>query len=421
MSDVAIRVHEVSKRYRIGKQQAGRTLRQVLSEKLSRRPTQGTPDSDFWALHNVSFDILLGEVVGIIGHNGAGKSTLLKILSRITEPTSGRAEIYGRVGSLLEVGTGFHPELTGRENVYLSGAILGMKRREIDRKFDEIVAFAEVEKFIDTSVKHYSSGMYVRLAFSVSAHMDPEILIVDEVLSVGDARFQEKCLGKVRDVAYEGRTVLFVSHNLASVQRLCNRSILMEDGEVAYQGNSEEAIARYLQRAGTNAEPRADLKNLPRRTGHAPIISTLAFNDESGNDVDVVGCGRPLTLRIGYEHSQELTEPFFGVRFTTASGVNVIWVQTRLHGNEWRRLPRRGTLTCRIPVLPLVPGTYFVSPGCGSQGESLDVVERARKLTVVSNDYFGTGRLPNPIDALVLTDADWTVNVEEHPLSPSAP
>jgi lipopolysaccharide transport system ATP-binding protein len=248
-----IRVHNLSKLYRIGaRRHPHSTLKETLAgafrSPLDRFRRKAADSSDrIWALKDVSFEVQPGEVVGVIGRNGAGKSTLLKILSRIVEPTGGRAEIYGRVGSLLEVGTGFHPELTGRENVYLNGAILGMKRREIDAKFDEIVAFAEVEKFLDTPVKRYSSGMYTRLAFAVAANLDPEILIVDEVLSVGDAMFQRKCLGKMEDVAKQGRTVLFVSHQMSAVAQMCSRAILLSGGVVARDGTTQQVVDHYLR------------------------------------------------------------------------------------------------------------------------------------------------------------------------------
>ena len=260
MSDIAIRVENLSKRYRIGQREAYKTLRDVLtdtfaapfrrfrSQNHSGLPSaiQNTKSEYIWALKDVSFEIKQGEVLGIIGGNGAGKSTLLKILSRTTEPTEGYAEINGRVGSLLEVGTGFHPELTGRENIYLNAAILGMKRREIDRKFDEIVAFAEIEKFLDTPVKHYSSGMYVRLAFAVAAHLEPEILFVDEVLAVGDAAFQKKCLGKMGGAAKEGRTVLFVSHQMGAIAQLCNKAFLLNQGEVVQTGSVQHVVNYYM-------------------------------------------------------------------------------------------------------------------------------------------------------------------------------
>ncbi|HZW29900.1 MAG TPA: ABC transporter ATP-binding protein, partial [Isosphaeraceae bacterium] len=261
MSDVAIRVEGLGKRYRLGgPRERYSTLRDQIRSWSSPRGRLRRTDRDerrppFWALKDVSFQIEPGEVVGVIGRNGAGKSTLLKILSRITEPTEGAADIHGRVGSLLEVGTGFHPELTGRENVYLNGAILGMRRSEIARKFDEIVAFAGVEQFIDTPVKHYSSGMYMRLAFAVAAHLEPEILVVDEVLAVGDAQFQKRCLGKMGEVARSGRTVLFVSHNMHAIRSLCTRGILLKSGQVSFQGTAHESVSRYLEsmRSGTSS------------------------------------------------------------------------------------------------------------------------------------------------------------------------
>jgi lipopolysaccharide transport system ATP-binding protein len=264
MSDIVVRTENVGKLYRIGERKGNyKTLRETIAKTFSSplrqlvsKPQASTlkPQPDFiWALKDISFEVKRGEVVGIIGHNGAGKTTLLRILSRITEPTKGWAEIHGRVGSLLEVGTGFHPELTGRENIYLNGAILGMKKAEINRKFDEIVAFAEVEKFIDTPVKRYSSGMYVRLAFAVAAHLEPEILLVDEVLAVGDAAFQKKCIGKMGEAAKEGRTVLFVSHNMAAILGLCQRTILLESGTVSHDGSVREIVETYLNSGSSGA------------------------------------------------------------------------------------------------------------------------------------------------------------------------
>ncbi|HEX7786446.1 MAG TPA: ABC transporter ATP-binding protein, partial [Methylomirabilota bacterium] len=261
MADIAIRVEGLSKRYTIGRRHVRRTAREALMAALSapvgmarralgsRHDRGAAAERTLWALKDVTFDVKLGEVVGVIGRNGAGKSTLLRILSRITEPTRGEAEIFGRVGSLLEVGTGFHPDLTGRENIYLNGAILGMRRAEVARKFDEIVAFAEVERFIDTPVKHYSSGMYTRLAFAVAAHLEPEILVVDEVLAVGDAEFQRKCLGRMGEVARQGRTILFVSHNMGSVQALCSRAIVLSHGALVADADAATAVGRYLGEA----------------------------------------------------------------------------------------------------------------------------------------------------------------------------
>ena len=261
MSDVVIRVENLGKRYRIGRRQQRMTLREGLRNALEfpfrrahslwngRQATEAPQGAEgfIWALKGVSFDVKRGEIIGIIGRNGSGKSTLLKILSRITKPSEGYAEIYGRIGSLLEVGTGFHPDLTGRENVYLNGAILGIKTGDIARRFDEIVAFAEVEKFIDTPVKHYSSGMYMRLAFAVAAHLESDILLVDEVLAVGDAAFQKKCLGKMGEMAKEGRTVLFVSHNIAAVENFCGKAVLLDSGRIVLQGDTRQIITHYLE------------------------------------------------------------------------------------------------------------------------------------------------------------------------------
>jgi lipopolysaccharide transport system ATP-binding protein len=277
MAEPAIRVHSIGKNYCLGTDASShsrfryKSLAETLSRGMRRKgrdrsKRQTSADTDFWALHDVSFDVQAGEVVGIIGRNGAGKSTLLKILSRITEPTRGYADINGRVGSLLEVGTGFHPELTGRENIYLNGAILGMSQSEIKRKFDEIVAFSEVERFLDTPVKHYSSGMYMRLAFAVAAHLDTEILVVDEVLAVGDAEFQKKCLGKMQSVAHrEGRTVLFVSHNMAAIGQLTQKCILLKKGGVEYSGDSRSAVEKYLQGDKNEASTVFDVEHTPRK------------------------------------------------------------------------------------------------------------------------------------------------------------
>ncbi|MDZ4160160.1 MAG: ABC transporter ATP-binding protein, partial [Anaerolineaceae bacterium] len=292
MSEYAIRVYNLSKRYRIGTLQQSRYRYKNLRDSLAEKATAfmncfrtgrsaNSRTEEFWALKDVNFEVKHGEVVGIIGRNGAGKSTLLKILSRITKPTTGRVELYGRVGSLLEVGTGFHPELTGRENIYLNGAILGMRKYEIDRKFDEIVEFAEVQQFLDTPVKRYSSGMHVRLAFAVAAHLEPEILLVDEVLAVGDAHFQKKCLGKMSDVAKEGRTVLFVSHNMGAITRLCQRSILLVQGVTTFDGNSENAVLKYMQGLASDSSRRTRFPENP----NLPIfIRGVAINATRKNE-----------------------------------------------------------------------------------------------------------------------------------------
>lgn len=301
--DYAIRVHNLSKRYRIGGQRAAyRTLRDTLADAarapIRRLRGEKRTAQDFWALRNVSFDVRQGEVVGIIGRNGAGKSTLLKVLSRITEPTEGRVELRGRAGTLLEVGTGFHPELTGRENVFLNGAILGMRREEVVRKFEEIVAFAEVEQFIDTPVKHYSSGMYLRLAFAVAAHLEPEILIVDEVLAVGDASFQKKCLGKMGDVARDGRTVLFVSHDLSAINALCERTVLLHGGEVAQIGRTADVVAYYLDSTNKLYSP---VPTTQRSQEHTDVALLRVRTVQAGRETSTVDCMRPVLVEMLYE------------------------------------------------------------------------------------------------------------------------
>jgi lipopolysaccharide transport system ATP-binding protein len=314
MNDITIHAGNLSKQYHIGgPQKKYDTLRDTLTDaftapfrrasKLLRGQATGAAELDetIWALKDVSFEIKRGEVVGIIGRNGAGKSTLLKILSRITDPTSGFADIRGRVGSLLEVGTGFHDELTGRENVYLNGAILGMKRSEIEAKFDEIVTFAEVERFIDTPVKHYSSGMYLRLAFAVAAHLEPEILLVDEVLAVGDAVFQKKCLSKMEDVGQQGRTVLFVSHNMPAITRLCERTILLDEGRVVQDGPSHQVVSTYLG-SGLGTTAAREWPDLTQAPGNETVrLRAVRVRTEDGQVTDVADIRQPVGIEIEYE------------------------------------------------------------------------------------------------------------------------
>jgi lipopolysaccharide transport system ATP-binding protein len=353
----------LSKVYRIGPGGGGRaayrTLRESLTEagaaawhKLTLRSSRGAngqatssrakPD-EFWAIDDVSFDIEPGEVVGIVGRNGAGKSTLLKVLSRITEPTRGRVEMRGRVGSLLEVGTGFHPELTGRENIYLNGAILGMSRREIAHKFDEIVAFAEVEQFLDLPVKRYSSGMYVRLAFAVASHLEPEILVIDEVLAVGDASFQKKCLGKMNEVSKQGRTVLFVSHQMSAVKSLCTRAILLEGGRIALDGDVDQVVNRYLSsesqvsRAGLIPEDVSRQRDVP---GEA-LFRSVRLADRSGRDVSQLYFGQPFRVGFRCDVLKDLRDMLFEISISTLDGTHVTCATT-LDGGQGPHPLRRG-------------------------------------------------------------------------------
>lgn len=321
MSDIAIKVENLSKLYQIGTARSS-SLRESLVDKwnlLTGRKQQA--GQDFWALNEVSFEVKQGEAVGIIGKNGAGKSTLLKVLSRITQPAKGRIELNGRVASLLEVGTGFHPELSGRENVYLNGAILGMTRREIKSKFDEIVSFSGVEKFIDTPVKFYSSGMYVRLAFAVAAHLEPEILIIDEVLAVGDAEFQKKCLGKMGEVAGQGRTVLFVSHQMGTIKSLCQRGVLLRKGSVAYDGSAAAAVDYYLQHVGTalaefNLSPPAN-KKIPG------YLTRIRVEDEHGNACASLPIGKPFSIRMQFCMTESTPHFIIALGFTTLDDIPV--------------------------------------------------------------------------------------------------
>lgn len=397
MSDVAIRVHEISKEYKLGAKPAKyRTLRDVIAapfQGLKRTDANAAPKK-FHALRNVSFEVGRGEVVGVIGRNGAGKSTLLKILSRITEPSSGYAEIHGRVTALLEVGTGFHPELTGRENVFLNGAILGMSRSETARRFDEIVAFAGVERHIDTTVKHYSSGMYLRLAFAVAAHLDPEILIVDEVLAVGDAEFQKKCIGKMEDVAKQGRTVLFVSHNMAAVAAMCTRGIVLEDGAVVCDQDTRSAIARYM--AGISTEARVALKDRTGRQGDQRIKFTeLSVRDSRGQCVDTVTAGDDISVDLEYEvRDTTVRNIAFQVAFFDSMGRALFACSSRIVDQVLPTLQAGSKVRCHIPTLPLSPGVYRMSIFCKVDGQTLaDEIGSAAELSVTTGDFYGTGRM----------------------------
>jgi len=362
MSNLAIQAEGISKQYRLGARERYRTLRDAVTDALRhpfrRNQESGTQANSFWALKDVSFEVKHGEVIGIIGRNGAGKSTLLKILSRITEPTSGTVKILGRVASLLEVGTGFHPELTGRDNIYLNGAILGMKKAEIRRKFDEIVAFAEVEKFIDTPVKHYSSGMYVRLAFAVAAHLEPEILVVDEVLAVGDAEFQKKCLGKMENVARQGRTILLVSHNMASITGLCSSAILMSKGQVVFSGASEKAVELYMGAFGGDACWTA---TAPEATKAEPL--SIRSIQLLGNDGRVKGkfeTGQDLDFRITCKFSQGISSVLFVVIIKTITGTPIFHISQYLSG-EILESGKEVEISCLLPDCPLFPGRYIAS------------------------------------------------------------
>jgi len=419
MTDTAVRVENLSKRYRIGGPQARyKTIRETLVDMAAapvrRLRTLGQPSPEnetIWALKDVSFDVKRGEVMGIIGRNGAGKTTLLRILSHITEPTEGYAEIKGRVGSLLEVGTGFHPELTGRENIYLNGAILGMKRAEIDQKFDEIVAFSEIEKFLDTPVKRYSSGMYVRLAFSVAAHLEPEILLVDEVLAVGDAAFQKKCLGKMEGVASEGRTVLFVSHRMEAIEALCHSAVLLDAGCLVVAGKAHSIVEHYLKT--TTGEARTiEVGDRLDRTGTGEYRFTRVwFTDEREDTVNAVRPGKPCRIHalVSARDGAEPTDAFASIAVQDRRGsplftLSSALIDTRVH------LEGNTEIVWEVDRLQLYEGEYpcnlFLAES--SSGEAvhgiIDLVRDAFILPVGPGDYYGTGRIARTRDDKLFVD-----------------
>jgi lipopolysaccharide transport system ATP-binding protein len=408
MSDVAIRVQGLGKRYKLGAPERYRTLRDTVADVFTApsrwfgRGRSGNPSEEsFWALKDISFEVKQGDVVGIIGRNGAGKSTLLKVLSRITEPTAGQADIHGRIASLLEVGTGFHPELTGRENIYLNGAILGMKKAEIQRKFDEIVAFAEVEKFLDTAVKYYSSGMYVRLAFAVAAHLEPEILVVDEVLAVGDAAFQKKCLRRMEEVASEGRTVLFVSHNMTAIQSLCAHAILLRGGRVESDGPTHETILRYLNTDDGGHTSSVELCNHPNRLGRNAVraarMTAVTLESEEEPLSGELHMGGPLTIRVDFESpDRPLKPPVLGVVIKTSLGIPLLGVNNIvLPAPELAAGLQRGSVVCHFDSIPLMPGRYLLDLYLSdTYAQVMDMIPEAISFQVCAADVFGTGQIP---------------------------
>jgi len=383
VSRLAIRVENVSKQFQIGvARNRYRTLREHIADALTFR-RRGPGGETIWGLKDVSFEVAAGEVMGIIGANGAGKSTLLKILSRITTPTTGYAELHGRVGSLLEVGTGFHPELTGRENVYLNGAILGMRKSDIERKADDIIAFAETGKFIDTPVKHYSSGMYMRLAFAVAAHLEPEILIVDEVLAVGDLNFQNKCLGKMHDVASQGRTVLFVSHNMGAIANLCTSALWLAGGQVVSRGPVSDTVAAYIQSV---SRPRADDASTWRHkgSGEATFIDARML-DANGEPRETFAMGESVVVGFDMDFSRSFSSLHMSVDVKRAeTGLPVLHLLNHDSGPACERLPDgKHRLTVEIPSCMLYPGSYTVSLFAGVPGTTLDHVENVLSFSMV--------------------------------------
>lgn len=414
MSDVVISVENLSKRYLVGHNTAQSEHRADFRELVSRnvsslarktrdmlsgRPlVQGDAVEEFWALNDVSFEVKQGERLGIIGRNGAGKSTLLKILSRITEPTQGRVRISGRVASLLEIGTGFHPDLTGRENIFLNGAILGMRKRDIQRRFDEIVSFAEVERFLDTPVKRYSSGMYVRLAFAVAAHLEPEILIVDEVLAVGDAQFQRKCLNLLQSKPSSERTVLFVSHSMASVKNLCNRAICLDRGHMFHDGRTEKVIESYLALGADIASSALSLRT--DRSGNSAIrlLSFEVCDPFSGQPIACVPSGQSCIFKIRYQTSPNIRHTStlnFGIGIDDPCGNRISHLSNEISGQSLHTNAKEsGSIEVTVRDIPLIPGNYSVTLFATIAGDIADWIKDAGIFCIAESDFFDTGKLP---------------------------
>lgn len=424
MSDTVIKVENLSKQYRIGSAvDRHQTFREAMTDtftypfrRLKHAFSRGNATSDknpeyIWALKDVSFEVKQGEVVGIIGRNGAGKSTLLKILARITEPTEGRATLRGRVGSLLEVGTGFHSELTGEENIYLSGTILGMRSDEISRKFDEIVAFAEMEKFINTPVKYYSSGMYMRLAFAVAAHLEPEILLVDEVLAVGDAIFQTKCLAQMSKITQEGRTVLYISHNMSAIGSVCRRCIVLDKGRLEYDGGTFDAIHFYEE---SILHQRYFHKNVSERkdrrgTGEVKLVSFHVENDAEER-IEHIPNGQTVRFVFGYEtavqHEVENVEINFVVN--SQNGDRVFQFGTRFTGENFAKLPSKGFMVGTIERFPLVPGRYTLDVYLVAGSKPSDYIRELAFFDVVDGDFYGSAYQVFENESRFLVGGAWT-------------
>ena len=417
----AIRVENLSKCYRInhaaGARENYKTLRESVAgaikapfKRWSSNGNGSARNEDFWALKDVNFEIQPGEVVGIIGRNGAGKSTLLKILSRITKPTSGHVILHGRVGSLLEVGTGFHQELTGRENVYLNGSILGMSRREIDQQFDAIVDFSGVEKFLDTPVKRYSSGMQVRLAFAVAAYLDPELMLVDEVLAVGDQEFQKKCLGRMTEVSRSGRTIIFVSHNMAAVEALCSRCILLNAGRLLADADVSLALAQYHAMYEDPRTAQRDLTSHPGRSLRSDVrMLRVRISDASGQATSVVKMGEGLSIAVQFDATMRPIRPILGVVVKTQLGAPLFGVNNRfIPGYVAPNLMSKGEVSCCLRNPQLVSGCYMIDLYLGHEHGDVDVVQDAVAFEVTAADVFGSGKLPPPSAGSFYTPATWS-------------
>jgi lipopolysaccharide transport system ATP-binding protein len=417
MSQVAIKVENISKKYRILHKQknSNDSLLSAFAGELKNmfKAEGGQTEEEFWALKDINFEINHGDRVGIIGRNGAGKSTLLKILSRIVKPSSGRIEYYGRMASLLEVGTGFHGDLTGRENIYLNGSILGMSKKEIDSQFDAIVAFSEVEQFLDTPVKRYSSGMYVRLAFAVAAHLNPEILIVDEVLAVGDSAFQKKCLGKMNEISRsQGKTILFVSHNLAAIQNLCNKAFVLNRGSIGYPlSDTSSCIKHYLSEV-VNVS-RTVISERSDRTGEGMFRFTdVIMRDNAGAVIHSAQCGMDITFEFHFAITKEqLTNFSMAMTVYTDEGKEMFTLSNAISGYSIDVLTGNNVLQCKIKKFPLADGSYICNLIAYKDGIIQDYIQEALLLNVEEGDFYGTGRaLPQDHKECFLVENKWSLS-----------
>jgi lipopolysaccharide transport system ATP-binding protein len=425
MSDTVISVQDLSKRFRIGaKESSADSLLHSIAHSLSapfrnyknlKKLTRFDQEDEtvFWALKDINFEVKQGEVLGIIGHNGAGKSTLLKILSRITEPTSGEIKLNGRVSSLLEVGTGFHPDLTGRENVFMNGTILGMTKKEIDRKFDEIVEFSGVEKYIDTPVKFYSSGMKVRLGFAVAAHLEPEILIVDEVLSVGDIGFQRKCLGKMNEVAGSGRTILFVSHNMAAVENLCTSGLLLDHGKSFFLGPVKDAVRQYISLFRPNTPGGFFGEKIKRIGSGVAKLTSFWLGDKDNHRMDIVKTGDEVRLNFEIQSEGSFEQVDIGFSVHREEDDQLLFIlYSSYTGKAFQLEAGENNIHCAIASLPLPEGKFLVKAQIMTQGEVLDFPEAGvGYLEVLEGDYYGTGQKSTKLtreQPLFLVNGNWT-------------
>lgn len=408
----AITVENLSKQYQIGELHRKTTFQETLMNLMKSPFGKGKKDT-IWALKDISFDVEEGEVLGIVGRNGAGKSTLLKVLSKITYPTSGTMKVIGRISSLLEVGTGFHEELTGRENIYLNGSILGMKNREIRVKLNEIIAFSGVEKFIDTPVKRYSSGMRLRLGFAVAAHLEAEVMLIDEVLAVGDAEFQKKCLNAMGDLGGIGRTVIFVSHNMAAVENLCSRVIWIDNGQVRQNGNTKDVIKNYLSTFAELQKTGGDLRSIKNRIGTGDIQYTgIEFLSSERKPQNLYRSGDGLVIRLHFYSERRIQTANFGLELYTETGTFLASINTWSSGNEVSHLPSgEGNIELEINSINLMPGRYYISLWLDGAREHYDRLDYCATLDIEESDYFETGRgMKTKLFGIIIIPCKWKLN-----------